>query len=56
MKKQERINRVIARGEGSNHSHVITGDATITRNKDSEILIAQQEYDPYNDLIQQVRD
>jgi len=114
MKKQERINRVIARGEGSNHSHVITGDATITRNKDSEILIevgnegavlrhiletnwlegtethtgehgdinltdlpdqvrqgdvllekiskrtykyiAKQEYDPYNDLIQQVRD
>jgi|SRR6478609_11978350 len=114
MKKQERINRVIARGEGSNHSHVIVGDAIVTRNKNNEILIevgnegavlrhiietswlqgqevhtgehgdisleelpsqvrqgdvflekigertykyiSQQEYDPYNDLIQQVRD
>lgn len=114
MNKQERINRVIARGEGSNHSHVIVGDAEVTRNKNGEILIevgdegavlrhiietswmegnevhtgehgdisleelpaqvrqgdvllekvgkrtykyiAQQEYDPYNDVIKQVRD
>jgi len=114
MNKQERINRVIARGEGSNHSHVITGDAEVKRNSKGEILIeigkegatlrhiletswingqevhtgehgditltdlpnqvrqgdvllekidkrtykyiAQQEYDPYNDLIQQVND
>jgi hypothetical protein len=114
MNKQERKNRVIARGEGSNHSHVITGDAIVTRNNNGEILIevgnegavlrhiletswmegaevhtkehgdisltelpnqvrqgdvllekvgertykyiAQQEYDPYNDVIQQVRD
>jgi hypothetical protein len=39
MNKQERINRVIARGEGSNHSHVIIGDAVVTRNKDGDILI-----------------
>lgn len=39
MKKQERINRVIARGEGSNHSHVIVGDAQVTRNSNGEILI-----------------
>jgi len=114
MNKQERINRVIARGEGSNHSHVIIGDAQVTRNNKGEILIevgkegavlrhilesswmigqeihtgehtdisleelpsqirqgdvmlekigartyryiAQQEFDPYNDLIQTVKD
>lgn len=114
MKKQDRVNRIIAKGEGSNHSHVIVGDAEVIRNKKGEILIqvgeegavlrhiletawlegqevhtgehsdiplqdlpaqirqgdvmlekigertykyiAQQEYDPYNDLIQQVRD
>lgn len=39
MKKEERKNRIIARGEGSNHSHVVVGDATVTRNKDGEILI-----------------
>jgi hypothetical protein len=39
MKKEERINRIIARGEVSNHSHVIVGDATITRNESGEILI-----------------
>lgn len=114
MNKIERTNRIIARGEGSNHSHVVVGDATIKRNNDGEIIIevgkegavlrhiletswmngqevhtgehgdinleelpsqirqgdvllekigartykyvAQQEYDPYNDLIQKVRD
>lgn len=114
MTKQERKNRIIARGEGSNHSHVIVGDAEVKRNSKREILIeigkegamlrhiletswlegqeihtgehedisllklpsqvrqgdvllekvgnrtyqyiAQQEYDPYNDLIQKVRD
>lgn len=113
MNKKERTMRVIARGEGSNHSHVIVGDAVV-RNKNGEILIeignegavlrhiletswmngqevhtgehgdielgelpaqvrqgdvflekvgertykyiAQQEFDPYNDLIQQVSD
>ena len=114
MNKTERLSRILARGEGSNHSHVIVGDAEVKRNNDGEILIevgkegavlrhiletswmngqevhtgehgdielkelpaqvrqgdvflekvgertykyiAQQEYDPYNDLIQQVRD
>jgi hypothetical protein len=39
MNKQERSNRIIARGEGSNHSHVITGDAKVSRNVNGEILI-----------------
>ena len=38
LSKKERKSRVIARGEGSNHSHVITGDAII-RNENGEILI-----------------
>lgn len=38
MKKEERKNRIIARGEHSNHSHVITGDA-IVRNENGEILV-----------------
>ena len=31
MKKQELVNRIIARGEFSDHCHVITGNATIER-------------------------
>lgn len=31
MKKEERLNRIIARGEFSNHSHIITGNCTIER-------------------------
>lgn len=38
MTKSERKSRVIARGEGSNHSHVICGDAVV-RNVNGEILI-----------------
>lgn len=34
-----RKNRIIARGEHSNHSHVITGDAEVTRNAKGETLI-----------------
>lgn len=114
MKKHELENRIIARGEGSNHAHVITGDAEVKRDSNGRILItigeegailkhiletawmdgqevhtgehkeidlselpaqirqgdvllerkegrtyeyiAQQEYDPYNNLIVQVRD
>lgn len=97
LTKQERKNRVIARGEISNHCHVITGDCTI-RNEKGEILIdvesdgdailkhlletdwmggkevwtkehadiplkkgtykyvQQVEYDPYNEIIVQVKD
>lgn len=39
MKNSERKNRIIARGEHSNHSHVIVGDAEVTRNAQGEILI-----------------
>jgi hypothetical protein len=39
MKNQERTNRIIARGEGSNHAHVITGDAKVERNTKGEIII-----------------
>lgn len=34
MKKQERINRIIARGETSGHSHIVVGDATIIRDNE----------------------
>lgn len=39
MNKQERQNRIIARGEHSNHSHVIVGEAEVTRNENGEILV-----------------
>jgi hypothetical protein len=39
MKKEELKTRIIARGEGSNHAHVITGDSVVSRNKHGEILI-----------------
>jgi hypothetical protein len=39
MNKQERQNRIIARGEFSGHSHIITGKAIIRRNSSGEILI-----------------
>jgi hypothetical protein len=39
MNNTERKNRIIARGEHSGHSHVVTGDAKVTRNSKGEILI-----------------
>ena len=39
MNKQERLNRIIARGEHSNHSHVVVGDAEIIRNDNGEIIV-----------------
>lgn len=39
MKKEDRKKRVIARGEHSNHSHVVTGDAEIITNDKGEIVI-----------------
>ncbi len=39
LSKEERKNRIIARGEHSNHSHVIVGDASVTRNDKGEILV-----------------
>lgn len=38
MNKKERENRIIARGEHSNHCHVITGDAVV-KNNNGEILV-----------------
>ena len=29
MKKQDRVNRIIARGEISDHAHVVVGDANV---------------------------
>lgn len=96
MKKTERLSRIIARGEHSNHSHIVTGDAVV-RNEKGEIIIEvgqegavlrhllesewlagrevwteehtdikiepgtykyvpQLEYDPYEEVIRQVRD
>lgn len=39
MTKQERISRIIAKGEGSDHIHCVVGSAEITRNNNGEILI-----------------
>ena len=36
--KNERENRVIARGEVSGHSHIITGECTIERTAESVII------------------
>ena len=38
MTKQERQNRIIARGEVSGHSHIITGDVIITREDGKTII------------------
>lgn len=38
MNLAERKNRIIAKGEFSNHSHIITGEAEV-RNENGEILI-----------------
>ena len=38
MNTQERKNRIIARGEHSNHSHVLVG-GEVERNKDGEIIL-----------------
>lgn len=97
MTLNERKNRIIVRGEVTDHSHIITGDAEITRNSSGEILIEvgsegallrhllesrwlegeevwtkehedikvdpgsykfiqQVEYDPYEDIIRDIRD
>jgi len=39
MNKEQRKNRILARGEHSNHSHVIVGDAEVIRNTNGEIKI-----------------
>ena len=39
MTQQERLNRIIARGEHSDHAHVIVGDATILNDNEGRILV-----------------
>jgi len=39
MTKEERKQRIIARGEHSNHSHVVTGDAEVLKNSKGEIIV-----------------
>jgi predicted ribosome-associated RNA-binding protein Tma20 len=36
--KEERLNRIVARGEVSGHSHIITGDAVVVREKEKTIV------------------
>lgn len=43
MTKEDAMNRVVARGEHSNHSHVIVGNAKITRNGDVVTLEPQDD-------------
>lgn len=38
--KEERINRIIARGEISGHAHIITGECEITKTNEDVIIIA----------------
>ena len=38
METKERLNRIIARGEHSNHCHVVVGNATIEREDDKTIV------------------
>lgn len=98
MKTEDRKNRIVARGEHSNHSHVIVGDAEVRRNENGEInittgkegatlrhilesnwlegeevwtgehedvklepnreytYVAQEEYDPFEDVVRRVLD
>lgn len=38
MNKKERLNRIIARGELSNHSHIIVGEAIVTKEDEKTIV------------------
>jgi hypothetical protein len=38
MKTQERKNRIIARGEVTDHAHIVTGDANITRTGNETVI------------------
>jgi hypothetical protein len=39
MTNQERKQKIIARGEHSNHAHIIVGDAKVSKNAKGEIII-----------------
>jgi hypothetical protein len=38
MKKEERENRIVARGEISDHCHCVIGDAKVTHNGDQTVV------------------
>ena len=38
LTKEERLTRIVARGEVSGHSHIITGNAVIVREKEKTIV------------------
>jgi hypothetical protein len=40
MKKEERLNRIVARGEVSGHSHIITGECEITKKGETTVIKA----------------
>lgn len=39
LTSEQRKNRILARGEFSNHSHVMIGDCEVTRNNKGEIFV-----------------
>jgi len=39
MTKEQRMQRVVARGEHSNHSHVVTGDVSSIEEKDGNRIV-----------------
>ena len=41
LSKEEKLNRIIARGEFSDHAHVVTGKCTIERNGDDVFINAE---------------
>ena len=43
MNKIERTNRVIARGEHSNHAHIVVGNATIEKISNETIITANDD-------------
>lgn len=43
MKKQELEKRIIARGEFSNHSHIVVGEANITEENGTTFITAEKD-------------
>ena len=42
MTKKQRLQRIVARGETSNHCHVVTGDVDITEEDGSTIITVNE--------------
>ena len=45
LSKQERQSRVLARGEHSNNSHIITGNATVTERNGEKFITVGEDQD-----------